>query len=126
MKAVFTTSRKRWPPKIVAQPLTNKLLLQLELLHLETQKSWLELIAFSSKVINVEQLQGLSLKSEIEAAVKECKLKAKGDKNYDTLKEHFEIDTSTAIINRNVGPHLLKCNIFRQHLLNLSLLGQIQ
>ncbi|KAL8569266.1 hypothetical protein ACOMHN_029887 [Nucella lapillus] len=116
MKASIASSRGR-PPKLQQQTLTNKLLLQFELLRTECQKSWDEVLNFAEKIVNFNQpsLQGLNLKTEIEAVAK------KGDRlsvDGPDVDDFLSSDVEKNMLVRNIGPHLGKHSIYRPYLLN--------
>ena len=110
------TGRGR-PPKLLPVPLTNKLLLQLEFLRLQASKSWDDLFSLYLKITEDDPLQGISLKSEIEAVVKEGR-KCKNDGTDEDFDAFLSVNVGICISGRNVGPHLTKNQIFRHHLLN--------
>ena len=118
MKVVISTPTGRGrPPKLLPLPLTNKLLLQLEYLGLQLSKSWDDLLSLYTKITEGEPLQGLSLKSEIEAVVREGQ-KCKKQGTAAGFDAFLSVTAGICIAGRNVGPHLLKRQIFRHHLLN--------
>ncbi|KAK7090865.1 hypothetical protein V1264_000881 [Littorina saxatilis] len=134
MKSAFTATGRGQPPKLQLVPLTNKLLLQLvpltnklllqlDLLRLETGRDWSDLVSFLPKVFDVNLLQGLEIKAEIEGTVKEAtKL---GNKTGLELEAFLDVDAGRCIMGRNVGVHLLKHRITRNHLLNPDLLEDL-
>ncbi|KAK7103602.1 hypothetical protein V1264_018470 [Littorina saxatilis] len=123
MKSAFTATGRGRPPKLQLVPLTNKLLLQLDLLRLETGRDWSDLVSFLPKVFDVNLLQGLEIKAEIEGTVKEAtKL---GNKTGLELEAFLDVDAGRCIMGRNVGVHLLKHRITRNHLLNPDLLEDL-
>ena len=69
------------------------------------------------KVTEDDPLQGISLKSEIEAVVKEGR-KCKNDGTDEDFDTFLSVNVGICIAGRNVGPHLTKNQIFRHHLLN--------
>ena len=118
METVFMTPTGRGrPPKLLPVPPTNKLLLQLEFLRLQASKSWDDLFSLYLKVTEDDPLQGISLKSEIEAVVKEGR-KCKNDGTDEDFDAFLSVNVGICISGRNVGPHLTKNQIFRHHLLN--------
>ena len=64
-----------------------------------------------------DPLQGISLKSETEAVVKEGR-KCKNDGTDEDFDAFLSVNVGICISGRNVGPHLTKNQIFRHHLLN--------
>ena len=73
MKSAATMTGRGRPLNLLQKPLTNRLLLQLELLQLECKKSWDEIPSFLPRVVDQESLQkfqGFNVKLEIEAARK--------------------------------------------------------
>ena len=98
--------------------------LQLELLRVECERSWDELSAFFPKVTDGDPLQGLSLKTEIKAVLKEAvRFQKQGtDADFDAF---LSVNLGTGISARNVGPHLFKHRILRQHLINPDMLSEL-
>ena len=73
IKSAATVTGRGRPPNLLQKPLTNRLLLQLELLWLECKKSWDEISSFLPRVVDQESLQkfqAFNVKLEIEAAGK--------------------------------------------------------
>ena len=122
---MIATGRGR-PPKVPQLPFTNKLLLQLEVLCHECNKTWAEIELFFSKTVGNDSLGGLSLKSEMEAVVCEVKKLHEGSQSQDDLLKFLSVDVGVCISGRNVGPHLLKHHILRQNLLDSDSLVQIE
>ena len=88
--ALIATGRGR-PPKVPQLPFTNKLLLQLEVLRHECNKTWAEIELFFSKTVGSDSLGGLSLKSEVEAVVCDVKLQ-NGSQSQDDLVRFLSVE----------------------------------
>ncbi|KAK7095511.1 hypothetical protein V1264_006907 [Littorina saxatilis] len=120
----FTTSTgpgsgRGRPPKLQPQPATNKLLLQLESLRRRYSLTWDTVEDTFNRITEGDPLQGVSLKSEIQGAIKDA-LKAQD------LDYFFSLNVESIISFRNIGPHLLKLGIQRKHLMDPSLMKQLK
>ena len=128
MKSAATVTGRGRPPNLQQKPLTNRLLLQLELLRLECHKSWNEISSFLPRVADQEsqqkfQGQGFNVKLEIEAARKLAANQRKaGGIDLDTF---LSVNIADQFAVRNVGPFLLKLGVCRQHLLNQASLKDL-
>ncbi|KAK7097229.1 hypothetical protein V1264_004239 [Littorina saxatilis] len=72
MKQALTKTGKGAPPKVDRGPLTHRLALQLELLRVETKTTWKDMESFFPRTVHGDPLEGLSLRTELEATVKEA------------------------------------------------------
>lgn len=96
---------------------------------METGKTWKDVESFFPKVASESHdcLNGLSLKVEIEAVVREgTKITMKEPEGDLALKEFLTVDFAKAIMSKNVGVNLQKNGIYRQHLLDPNLLEGLE
>ena len=120
MDAFLNASGRGRRVKLEPQPLTYRLLLQLEYLRHKCSATWSRIEDLFSTVVLGEPLQGFSLKNEVEGALREGKQLETTD-----LQPFLSANVEDRISCRNVGPHLAKCGIRRQHLLNTELLKEV-
>ena len=127
MKSAATVTGRGRPPNLLQKPRMNRLLLQLELLGLECNKSWGEISSFLPRVADQESVQkfqgqGFNVKLKIEAARKLAANQRKaGGMDLDTF---LSVNVTDQFAARNVGPFLLKFGVCR-HLLNQASLKDL-
>ena len=102
-------------------PLTNKLLLQVNLLHQTCQKSWEEISSLFNTVTEQELLH-TSLKSEVNRANRGAAAVHGGSGDIESF---LSFNVGDELELRNVGPFLLKTGVKRHQLLSPTSLQDI-
>lgn len=109
MKQALTKTGKGAPPKVDRGPLTHRLALQLELLRVETKTTWKDMESFFPRTVHGDPLEGLSLRTELEATVKEAaKVKQREGEGAGftfSFSDFLCVDLGLSIMCRNVGVH---------------------
>ena len=102
-------------------PLTNKLLLQVNLLHQTCQKSWEEISSLFNTITEQELLH-TSLKSEVNRANRSAAAVHGGSSDIESF---LSFNVGDELELRNVGPFLLKTGVKRHQLLSPASLQDI-
>ena len=111
------------PLKVTPGLMTHKLVLQLELLRLDTGCTWDQLTTFFPKTVCGDPLNGLNLQTEIRATLKGAKTFL-GDQ--PKFSEFLQVDLGLQIKARNTGFSLLKYGVGREHLLQTDRLQTLK
>ena len=116
MRAVLQSSGRGRPLNLTVGPITSRTLLQLELLLIEKTCRWEKIHELYGRLHapDNDPLQGISLRSQIEALVN----KGEQLKDVENLNIFLSMDIATSVAEHNVGTYLRENKIFRQHLLN--------